>query len=64
VLRPGLIAREVLAAVQSEGVLIMPAGERVLRFAPPLVVSTAELEEGVRAVSRALSGSASVRAAG
>jgi acetylornithine/N-succinyldiaminopimelate aminotransferase len=64
VLRPGLIAREVMAAVQSEGVLIMPAGERVLRFAPPLVVSTAELEEGVRAVGRALSGSASVRAAG
>jgi acetylornithine/N-succinyldiaminopimelate aminotransferase len=64
VLRPGFVAREVMAAVQSEGVLIMPAGDRVLRFAPPLVVSTAELEEAVRAVRRVLSRSASVRAAG
>jgi acetylornithine/N-succinyldiaminopimelate aminotransferase len=64
VLRPGFVAREVMAAIQSEGVLIMPAGDRVLRFAPPLVVSTAELEEAVRAVRRVLSRSASVRAAG
>ena len=64
VLRPGFVARDVMTAIQAEGVLIMPAGERVLRFAPPLVVSTTELEEGVRAVRRVLSGSASVRAAG
>ena len=55
VLRPGLVAREVLPRVQEAGVLLTAAGERVLRFSPPLVVSTAELEEGVRAVRAVLS---------
>jgi acetylornithine/N-succinyldiaminopimelate aminotransferase len=50
VLRPGYVAREVLPRVQEVGVLLTAAGERVLRFSPPLVVSIAELEEGVRAV--------------
>jgi acetylornithine/N-succinyldiaminopimelate aminotransferase len=50
VLKPGFVAREVLPRVQEAGVLLTAAGERVLRFSPPLVVSTAELEEGVRAV--------------
>ena len=49
-LRPGLFARELLTRVQEKGVLLIASGERVLRFAPPLIVSTAELEEGVRAV--------------
>ena len=39
-----------LPKVQENGVLLTAAGERVLRFSPPLVVSLAELEEGVRAV--------------
>jgi acetylornithine/N-succinyldiaminopimelate aminotransferase len=50
VLKPGFVARDVLAKVQENGVLLTAAGERVLRFSPPLVVSAAELEEGVRAV--------------
>jgi len=50
VLRPGFVAREILPRVQEAGVLLTAAGERVLRFSPPLVVSTAELEEGVRTV--------------
>jgi acetylornithine/succinyldiaminopimelate/putrescine aminotransferase len=37
-------------------VLLTAAGERVLRFSPPLVVSLAELEEGVRALRKALGG--------
>lgn len=53
-LRPGFVAREVLPRVQQAGVLLTAAGERVLRFSPPLVVTTAELEEGVRAVRGAL----------
>jgi acetylornithine/N-succinyldiaminopimelate aminotransferase len=53
-LRPGLVARDVLPRVQEAGVLLTAAGERVLRFSPPLVVSIAELEEGVRAVRGAL----------
>lgn len=50
ILKPGFVAREILVKVQEAGVLLTAAGERVLRFSPPLVVSVAELEEGVRAV--------------
>jgi acetylornithine/N-succinyldiaminopimelate aminotransferase len=48
VLKPGFVARDVLAKVQEAGVLLTAAGDRVLRFSPPLVVTTAQLEEGVR----------------
>jgi acetylornithine/N-succinyldiaminopimelate aminotransferase len=54
VLKPGFVARDVLQQVQEAGVLLTAAGERVLRFSPPLVVSVAQLEEGVRAVRAAL----------
>jgi acetylornithine/N-succinyldiaminopimelate aminotransferase len=54
VLKPGFVARDVLPRVQEAGVLLTAAGERVLRFSPPLVVTPAELEEGVRAVRRVL----------
>ena len=50
VLKEGFVARDVLPKVQENGVLLTAAGDRVLRFSPPLVVSVAELEEGVRAV--------------
>jgi acetylornithine/N-succinyldiaminopimelate aminotransferase len=53
-LKQGFVAREVLPRVQEAGVLLTAAGERVLRFSPPLVVSPAELEEGVRALRSAL----------
>ena len=53
-LKPGFVARDVLPRVQEAGVLLTAAGERVLRFSPPLVVSVAELEEGVRALRAAL----------
>jgi len=48
VLKPGMVARDVLPLAQEAGVLILAAGERVLRFAPALVISEGELEEGVR----------------
>ncbi len=54
-LRPGFIARDVLPRVQEAGVLLTAAGERVLRFSPPLVVTLAELDEGVAAVRKVLS---------
>ena len=54
VMRPGLVAREILPRIQEAGVLLTGAGENVLRFSPALVVSTAELEEGVLAVRRVL----------
>jgi acetylornithine/N-succinyldiaminopimelate aminotransferase len=54
VLRPGLTARGLLDELVKEGVLLTAAGERVLRFSPPLVVTAAQLEEGVRAVRKVL----------
>jgi acetylornithine/N-succinyldiaminopimelate aminotransferase len=60
-LRPGFVARDVLPRVQEAGVLLTAAGDRVLRFSPPLVVSVAELEEGVRAVRAALADLRSLR---
>jgi acetylornithine/N-succinyldiaminopimelate aminotransferase len=55
VLRPSFVARELLPRIQEAGVLVIAAGERVLRFCPPLVVKPAELEEGVRVVRSVLS---------
>ncbi len=54
-LRPGLLARELLPRIHDAGVLLIAAGERVIRFAPPLVVTLAQLEEGVRALTNVLS---------
>jgi acetylornithine/succinyldiaminopimelate/putrescine aminotransferase len=48
VLKPGFVARDILPKIQDAGVLLTAAGERVLRYTPPLVVTLAELEEGVR----------------
>ncbi len=64
VLRPGFVARDVLPVVQEAGLLLTGAGERVLRFCPPLVVSTAQLEEGVQMLRGALSGLRLRRATG
>ena len=55
VLRPGVVARDLLPRIQDAGVLLIAAGEHVLRFAPPLVVTLAELEEGVRSLRGVLS---------
>jgi acetylornithine/N-succinyldiaminopimelate aminotransferase len=55
VLKQGLVVRDLLPRIQEAGVLLTAAGERVLRFSPPLVVTLTELEEGVRAVKDVLS---------
>jgi acetylornithine/N-succinyldiaminopimelate aminotransferase len=54
VLREGFVARDVLPKVLEHGVLLTAAGERVLRLSPPLVVTMAELEEGVLAIRKVL----------
>ncbi len=54
VLKPGLIARDILPRILQLGVMLTAAGERVLRFSPPLVVTIAELEEGVAVVRKVL----------
>ncbi len=54
VLKPGFVARDVLPKLADAGVLLTAAGERVLRFSPPLVVRESELAEGVAAVRKVL----------
>ncbi len=54
VMKPGFVARDVLVKTQEAGILLTAAGERVLRFTPPLVVSLGQLEEGVGVVRRVL----------
>jgi len=61
-MRPGFVAREVLPQIQEAGLLLTGAGERVLRFSPPLVVSVAELNEGVACLRGVLSSLGRVRA--
>ena len=63
ILKPGFVARDVLPKLTDAGVLLTAAGERVIRFSPPLVVSIAELEEGVR-VLRGVIAELAVAAAG
>jgi acetylornithine/N-succinyldiaminopimelate aminotransferase len=50
VLREGFVARDVVPQIFARGVLVIGAGDRVLRFCPPLVVTEAELAEGIAAV--------------
>ncbi len=54
VLDPGVDTRGVLAALRDRGVLVSQAGERVVRFAPPLIVTDAEIDEGVAALDAVL----------
>jgi acetylornithine/N-succinyldiaminopimelate aminotransferase len=54
VLRKGYVVRDILPKLADAGVLLTAAGERVLRFSPPLVVTYGELAEGASAVRRVL----------
>ncbi len=54
VLKQGFVVRDILPKLADAGVLLTAAGERVLRFTPPLVVTEAELREGVNAVRAVL----------
>ncbi len=48
---PGVVAR-----CRENGLLVNLAGERTVRFAPPFVVTEAQLDEGLSALDRALAG--------
>jgi acetylornithine/N-succinyldiaminopimelate aminotransferase len=54
VMHPGFIARDVLPKLADAGLLLTAAGERVLRFSPPLVVTAGDIDEGVRIVRAVL----------
>ncbi len=54
VLKQGFVVRDILPKIADAGVLLTAAGERVIRFTPPLVVTESELAEGVAAVRKVL----------
>lgn len=49
-----LTAPDIVKAVMAEGLLLVPAGPKVLRFVPPLIVSSAEIDIAVAAVEQAI----------
>lgn len=49
-----LTAGEIVKAAIAEGLLLVPAGPKVLRFVPPLIVTEAEIEQALQAVDRAM----------
>jgi acetylornithine/N-succinyldiaminopimelate aminotransferase len=53
-LRDAGTAGTVLARLREAGVLLTIAGGRSLRFSPPLVVTAAEIDEGVAAADKVL----------
>ena len=55
ILKEGLLARDVLPKIADAGLLLTAAGGRVLRFTPPLVITEAEIAEGVDIVRGVLS---------
>jgi acetylornithine/N-succinyldiaminopimelate aminotransferase len=50
VLKPGFVARDVLPRVIAHHVLLTGAGERVIRFCPPLTVTDKQIDEGLAAL--------------
>jgi acetylornithine/N-succinyldiaminopimelate aminotransferase len=55
VLKKGLVARDILPKLFDAGVLLIAAGENVIRFAPPLIITEDELATGVQIVRGVLS---------
>ncbi|WP_414517350.1 aspartate aminotransferase family protein [Nostoc sp. PCC 9305] len=50
----GLTAADVVNAAIQEGVLLVPAGPKVIRFVPPLIVTEAEVNTALQAVDKAI----------
>lgn len=49
-----LTAADVVKVAMQEGLLLVPAGPKVIRFVPPLIVSAAEVDQALQCVERAL----------
>ena len=45
---------EVVKAAMAQGLLLVPAGPKVIRFVPPLIVSAAEIDAAVQALEKAI----------
>ncbi|MEH2229201.1 MAG: aspartate aminotransferase family protein [Nostoc sp.] len=50
-----ITAADVVNAAIKEGVLLVPAGPKVIRFVPPLIVTEAEVNTALQAVDKAMS---------
>ncbi|MDZ7955544.1 aspartate aminotransferase family protein [Nostoc sp. DedQUE09] len=50
-----ITAADVVNAAIKEGVLLVPAGPKVVRFVPPLIVTEAEVNTALQAVDKAMS---------
>nr|WP_225938457.1 aspartate aminotransferase family protein [Leptothermofonsia sichuanensis] len=48
-----LTSADVVKAAIAQGLLLVPAGPKVVRFVPPLIVSAAEIEQALKAVEMA-----------
>jgi acetylornithine aminotransferase len=49
-----LTAPEVVTAAINEGLLLVPAGPKVVRFVPPLIVTEAEVNAALQIVEQAI----------
>ena len=54
VLDTSVDTRGVLGALRDRGVLLSQAGDRVVRFAPPLVITDAEIDQGIAVLDTVL----------
>ncbi|NET38738.1 MAG: aspartate aminotransferase family protein [Cyanothece sp. SIO1E1] len=49
-----LTAVDIVKAAMSQGLLLVPAGPKVIRFVPPLIVTAAEVDRALQAVEKSL----------
>ena len=50
----GILARDVVGKLTEAGMLTVPAGDRVVRFVPPLVVTEAEVNLAIKLVGETI----------
>jgi acetylornithine/N-succinyldiaminopimelate aminotransferase len=53
-MQANLLAGQVVGAATEQGLLLVPAGLKVVRFVPPLVITAAEIDEALQKVDRAV----------
>jgi acetylornithine aminotransferase len=49
-----LTAADIVKACMAEGLLLVPAGAKVVRFVPPLIVTATEVDRALQAINRAM----------
>jgi acetylornithine aminotransferase len=49
-----LTSADVVKAAMGEGLLLVPAGPKVIRFVPPLIVSAEEIDQAAESVEKAI----------